>query len=87
MRSVVCSRSLVSSLTLLPLAQFRSDALPLKSLPELSLKIKRRAKAAVEAELAKALEKLEIEESTTDELKKCQLQIKRSMQKAMAGAR
>lgn len=32
--------------------------------PELSLKIKRGAKAAVEAELAKALEKLEIEEST-----------------------
>ncbi|KAH9813229.1 heat shock protein 70 family [Melampsora americana] len=53
--------------------------------PEVGMKIKRNNKAAVEAELAKALEKLEIEDSTADELKKCQLGLKRAMQKAMAG--
>lgn len=36
--------------------------------PELSLKIKRGAKSAVEAELAKAMEKLEIENATSDEV-------------------
>merc|ERR1712137_778323 len=41
--------------------------------PEVGMKIKRNSKAAVEAELAKALEKLEIEDSSADELKKCQL--------------
>ncbi|KAI9609247.1 hypothetical protein H4Q26_007195 [Puccinia striiformis f. sp. tritici PST-130] len=53
--------------------------------PEVGMKIKRNNKAAVEAELAKALEKLEIEDSSADELKKCQLGLKRAMQKAMAG--
>ena len=55
--------------------------------PEFGMKLKRNQKAAVEAELAKALEKLEIEESTADELRKCQLLIKRSMQKALGGGR
>ena len=55
--------------------------------PELSMKLKRGAKAQVEAELARALEKLEIEESTADELRKAQLGIKRALQKATAGIR
>lgn len=45
------------------------------------MKIKRQNKAAVEAELAKALERLEIEESTADELKKAHLMLRRAMQK------
>lgn len=53
------------------------------SSPEMSLKMKRGAKSAVEAELAKAMEKLEIEESTGDELRKAQLQVKRALAKAM----
>ena len=39
------------------------------------------------AELARALEKLEIEDSTADELRKAQLGIKRALQKATAGMR
>ncbi|AFR92468.1 hsp75-like protein [Cryptococcus neoformans] len=57
------------------------------SAPELSMKIKRGARAAVESEIAKALEKLEQEDATADELKKAQLGVKRAMQKAMASAR
>jgi len=53
--------------------------------PEYGMKLKRGAKAAVESELAKAMEKLEIEESTSDELKKAQLGIKRALQKATQG--
>lgn len=53
--------------------------------PEIGMKLKRGAKAQVEAELARALEKLEIEDSTADELKKAQLGIKRALQKATAG--
>jgi len=53
--------------------------------PEIGMKLKRGAKAAVEAELARALEKLEIEDSTGDELRKAQLGIKRALQKATAG--
>lgn len=49
------------------------------SAPELSAKIKRGARAAVEAEIAKALEKLEQEEASADELKKAQLGVKRAM--------
>lgn len=49
------------------------------------MKIKRQNKAAVENELAKALERLEIEESTADELKKSHLTLRRAMQKAIAG--
>ena len=55
--------------------------------PELSLKLKRGAKSQVEGELARALEKLEIEDSTADELRKAQLGIKRALQKATAGIR
>lgn len=49
------------------------------SSPELAAKIKRGARAAVEAEIAKALEKLEQEDATADELKKAQLGVKRAM--------
>jgi L1 cell adhesion molecule like protein len=55
--------------------------------PEIGMKLKRGAKGQVEAELARALEKLEIEDSTADELKKAQLGIKRALQKATAGIR
>lgn len=55
--------------------------------PEIGMKLKRGAKSQVEAELARALEKLEIEDSTADELKKAQLGIKRALQKATAGLR
>ena len=59
------------------------------SSPELSAKIKRGARANVESEIAKALEKLEQEDATADELKKAQLGVKRALQKALAstGAR
>jgi len=57
------------------------------SSPEIGMKLKRGAKAQVESELAKALEKLEIEDSTADELRKSQLGIKRALQKATAGLR
>lgn len=49
--------------------------------PEVASKLKRQSKNAVESELAKALERLEIEESTTDELKKAHLTLRRAMQK------
>ncbi|KAH9977115.1 heat shock protein 70 [Lactifluus volemus] len=55
--------------------------------PEIGMKLKRGAKGQVEAELARALEKLEIEDSTADELRKAQLGIKRALQKATAGLR
>ena len=55
--------------------------------PEIGMKLKRGAKGQVEAELARALEKLEIEDSTSDELRKAQLGIKRALQKATAGIR
>lgn len=55
--------------------------------PEINMKLKRGAKGQVESELAKALEKLELESSTADELKKAQLGIKRALQKATAGMR
>ncbi len=48
--------------------------------------MKRGAKASVEAEIAKALEKLENEDSTSDELKRQQLSLKRAMQKATQSA-
>lgn len=57
------------------------------SSPEIGMKLKRGAKGQVEAELAKALEKLEIEDSTADDLRKAHLNLKRSLQKAMAGLR
>jgi len=55
--------------------------------PEIGMKLKRGAKGQVETELARALEKLEIEDSTSDELRKAQLGIKRALQKATAGIR
>lgn len=55
--------------------------------PEIGMKLKRGAKTQVESELARALEKLEIEDSTADELRKAQLGIKRALQKATAGIR
>ncbi|KAL7421658.1 Heat shock protein ssb1 [Cryptotrichosporon argae] len=54
------------------------------SSPELAAKMKRGAKGAVEAEIAKALEVLEQEDATADQLKKAQLGVKRAMQKALA---
>jgi L1 cell adhesion molecule like protein len=57
------------------------------SSPEIGMKLKRGAKTQLESELTKAMEKLEIEDSTADELKKAQLNIKRAMQKATAGLR
>lgn len=55
--------------------------------PEIGMKLKRGAKSQVEAELARALEKLEMEESTSDDMKKAELTLKRVLQKAMAGIR
>ena len=55
--------------------------------PELGMKLKRGAKTHVEGELARALEKLELEDSTADDLRKAHLAIKRAMQKATAGVR
>ena len=55
--------------------------------PDLGMKMKRNAKQQVEAELARALEKLEIGDTTAEEFKKSQLNIKRALQKATAGAR
>jgi heat shock protein 1/8 len=47
--------------------------------PEIGMTLKRGAKSQVETELARALEKLEIESSTADELRKSQLAIKRAL--------
>ena len=51
--------------------------------PELALKMKRGAKASVEQALAQALEKLEIEDTSSDELRKAQLMIKRAVAKCV----
>lgn len=45
---------------------------------------KRNQKIAIEQELAKALELLEVEDATADDLRKCSLRLKRSFQKATA---
>ena len=55
--------------------------------PEIGMKLKRGAKAQVEAELARAMEKLEIEDSTADDFRKANLGIKRALQKATSGLR
>ncbi|KAK4055341.1 Heat shock protein ssb1 [Microbotryomycetes sp. JL201] len=55
--------------------------------PQLANKIKKQQRSALEAELAKALERLELQESTTDELKKSHLLLKRAMQKCLATTR
>ncbi|GAA5984077.1 hypothetical protein JCM11641_005591 [Rhodosporidiobolus odoratus] len=57
------------------------------SSPEVGAKIKRQHKSAIESELAKALERLEIEDSTADELRKSHLHLKRALQKGMSGGR
>lgn len=44
--------------------------------PDVGIKMKRHNKSAVEAELAKALEKLEVEDTSADELRKQQLHLK-----------
>lgn len=43
---------------------------------QVGIKIKRGQRTAVEAELAKAMERLEVDTSTADELKKAQLTLK-----------
>ncbi|KAL9714818.1 Heat shock protein ssb1 [Leucoagaricus gongylophorus] len=53
--------------------------------PDSGLKLKRGAKGQVEAELARALEKLEMEDSTADDLNKARLNVKRAFQKATSG--
>lgn len=50
--------------------------------PQLAGKIKKQQRSAIEAELAKSLERLEIQESSVDELKKAHLHLKRALQKA-----
>jgi heat shock 70kDa protein 1/2/6/8 len=55
--------------------------------PEMGAKLKRGAKSQIEAELARALEKLELEDSSADELRRSQLHLKRAMQKAVVGGR
>ena len=67
--------------------------------PEMGSRLKRGQRAAVESELARAMEKLEVrsslasppltrqlDSSTGEELKKANLLLKRAMQKAVAGA-
>ncbi|KAK4050518.1 Heat shock protein ssb1 [Microbotryomycetes sp. JL221] len=54
--------------------------------PQLANKIKKQQRSAIEQELAKALERLELQESTTDELKKSHLLLKRAMQKTLSSA-
>lgn len=57
------------------------------SAPEMASRLKRGSKAQVEGEIAKALEKLENENATADELRRAGLNVKRAMQKAMASAK
>lgn len=54
------------------------------SSPEFGAKMKRGQKGAVESQLAAALEKLELEDATADELKKAHLGLRRSLQKALS---
>lgn len=51
------------------------------SSPEIGSKLKRQHKSAIEKELAAALERLEIEDSSADELRRANLHLKRAMQK------
>jgi heat shock protein 1/8 len=55
--------------------------------PEYGAKMKKGAKSVIETELAKAMEMLENDQSTADELKKCQLSLKRAYQKATSAGR
>ncbi|RPA88220.1 heat shock protein 70 [Ascobolus immersus RN42] len=52
--------------------------------PTLSLKLKRGSKAQIENALSEAMEQLEIEDSTSDDLRKKELALKRLVTKAMA---
>ena len=52
--------------------------------PTLSLKIKRGNKEKIEGALSEAMAQLEIEESTSDDLKKKELALKRLVTKAMS---
>ena len=52
--------------------------------PGLSLKMKRGNKAKIEEALSEAMQQLEIEDSSSDDLKKKELALKRAMTKAMA---
>lgn len=49
--------------------------------PEAALKMKRQQRSSVESELAKALERLEIEDSSADEFRRAELHLKRALQK------
>ncbi|RSH86914.1 Heat shock protein sks2 [Apiotrichum porosum] len=55
--------------------------------PEMGAKLKRGARAAIEAEIAKSLEAIETEDITTDQLKRAHLGLKRAVQKAFASSR
>lgn len=52
--------------------------------PGLSLKMKRGNKAKIEEALSEAMQQLEVEDSSPDDLKKKELALKRAMTKAMA---
>jgi len=52
--------------------------------PGLSMKMKRGNKAKIEEALSDAMQQLEVEDSTPDDLKKKELALKRAMTKAMA---
>lgn len=52
--------------------------------PTMSLKIKRGAKDKIEAAMSDAMAQLEIEDSTSDDLKKKELALKRLVTKAMS---
>ncbi|WFD00231.1 Heat shock protein ssb1 [Malassezia yamatoensis] len=49
--------------------------------------LKRAAKIQVEQELAKALEVLELEDSSADDYRRCSLRLKRAVQKGLSGGR
>lgn len=55
--------------------------------PEISMKMKHNLKEQIRGQLTSALEKLELEDSTADELRKAELGIKRLLQKSMAATR
>jgi len=54
------------------------------SSPDFGAKMKRGQKGAIEQQLAAALEKLEMEDASGDELKKANLNLRRALQKAMS---
>jgi len=52
--------------------------------PTMSLKLKRGQKDKIESEMSAAMAQLEIEDSTSDDLKKKELALKRAVTKAMS---